>query len=169
IPAGEAANYAVVFSDNRIQQDMLPDLQKEYLSDMGISVMGDVIAILKHAKVVHSHNSRQRALLGNSSVGRTSPVSSALKSTPASRTVSHYINSTSYQPNPEPTGRMSMSSGMASRLGPKPATPKAVSVPVPKKRRVFPEHEGRYKISMPKGTTMKTKRILAQRGIQGSM
>lgn len=54
IPAGEAANYAVVFTDNRIQENMLPDLQKEYLTDMGIGIMGDVIAILKHAKTVHT-------------------------------------------------------------------------------------------------------------------
>ena len=33
-------------------------------------------------------------------------------------------------------------------------------VPVPKSRRVFPEHEGKYKITMPAGTTEKTKKIL---------
>ena len=54
IPAGEAANYAVVFTDNRIQKNMLLDLTKEYLNDMGVSMMGDVIAILKHAKAVHT-------------------------------------------------------------------------------------------------------------------
>ena len=54
IPAGDAANYAVIFTDNRIQESMLLDLQKEYLSDMGVTVMGDVIAILKHAKAVHT-------------------------------------------------------------------------------------------------------------------
>ena len=52
IPAGDAANYAVVFSDNRITRTMLMDLTKEYLNDMGISILGDVISILKHAKTV---------------------------------------------------------------------------------------------------------------------
>ena len=54
IPAGEAANHAVTFTNHRIQSDMLLDLNKDYLNEMGISMMGDVIAILKHAKSVHS-------------------------------------------------------------------------------------------------------------------
>ena len=54
IPAGEATNYAITFTDNRISPDMLLDLNKEYLNDMGITVLGDVIAILKHSKTVHA-------------------------------------------------------------------------------------------------------------------
>lgn len=54
IPPGEAVNYAVTFTDHRIQSTMLTDLNKEYLTEMGIKCMGDVIAILKQAKSVHS-------------------------------------------------------------------------------------------------------------------
>lgn len=54
IPPSDAGNYAVTFTQNRIQSDMMSDLTKEYLAEMGITVLGDVIAILKHARVVHT-------------------------------------------------------------------------------------------------------------------
>uniref|UniRef100_A0A8C3JI02 Uncharacterized protein n=1 Tax=Calidris pygmaea TaxID=425635 RepID=A0A8C3JI02_9CHAR len=53
IPPGPAVNYAVTFVDNRIQKTMLLDLTKELMKELGITVVGDVIAILKHAKVVY--------------------------------------------------------------------------------------------------------------------
>lgn len=52
IPASQAASYAVSFVDNRIERNMLGDLDKDYLREMGINVLGDIIAILKHAKKV---------------------------------------------------------------------------------------------------------------------
>ncbi|XP_078287172.1 uncharacterized protein C19orf47 homolog isoform X4 [Rhinoraja longicauda] len=53
IPAGPAVNYAVSFVDNRIQRNMLMDLTKDIMNELGITVVGDIIAILKHAKVVY--------------------------------------------------------------------------------------------------------------------
>ncbi|XP_062919604.1 uncharacterized protein C19orf47 homolog isoform X4 [Mobula hypostoma] len=53
IPAGPAVNYAVSFVDNRIQKNMLMDLTKDIMNELGITAVGDIIAILKHAKVVY--------------------------------------------------------------------------------------------------------------------
>lgn len=53
IPLGFDTKYALLFDENRIKMDMLMDLNKECLKDMGITAMGDIIAILKHASKTH--------------------------------------------------------------------------------------------------------------------
>lgn len=50
IPTKLSIQYAMTFVDNRISRAMLGDLTKEILKDMGITAIGDVISILKHAK-----------------------------------------------------------------------------------------------------------------------
>jgi len=42
------------------------------------------------------------------------------------------------------------------------STPLREEVPLQKKRRVLPEHEGRYKIKMPEGTSPKTAKLIAE-------
>ncbi|XP_063825286.1 uncharacterized protein C19orf47 [Ostrinia nubilalis] len=95
IPSDVAATYALTFTENRIQSDMLLDLNKEYLRDMGISRMGDVIAILRHAKQVHENTARDRVL--STTAPPKVPVAAVTgrstvtqPSSPASRMLEHY-------------------------------------------------------------------------------
>ncbi|XP_078671771.1 uncharacterized protein LOC144911570 isoform X4 [Branchiostoma floridae x Branchiostoma belcheri] len=84
IPAGPAASYAVTFADNRIQKTMLLDLSKEILNDMGIVVVGDVIAILKHAKTVAQQEQRDKVLqvsVGPQDPPRRKPAGTRMKRT----------------------------------------------------------------------------------------
>ncbi|KAL1388298.1 hypothetical protein pipiens_003235 [Culex pipiens pipiens] len=60
-----AAGYAHVFVENRFQMDMLMDLNKEYLREMG-TTMGDFIAILCHSKTVCNQSARDRVLSSQS-------------------------------------------------------------------------------------------------------
>ncbi|KAL4090947.1 hypothetical protein QTP88_025705 [Uroleucon formosanum] len=53
IPSFASSKYATIFYENRIQSNMLMDLDKDILKEMGITVVGDIIAILKHAKDVY--------------------------------------------------------------------------------------------------------------------
>ncbi|KAK7103895.1 uncharacterized protein C19orf47-like isoform X1 [Littorina saxatilis] len=126
IPAGDAAHYAVLFSDNRIQRGMLLDLTKEYLIDMGITRLGDVIAVLKHAKAVHSQDAKDKVLKG---AKFTSPASSASasplrRSTAASRMVGHHLAKTpdsgpmnQLPPKPQVTTNSAGKSSVFDRLG----------------------------------------------------
>ncbi|XP_072947477.1 uncharacterized protein [Epargyreus clarus] len=94
IPSDVSATYALTFAENRIQSDMLLDLNKEYLRDMGIVRMGDVIAILRHAKQVHESAARDKVL---STTAVKVPVAAVTgrstltqPSSPASRILEHY-------------------------------------------------------------------------------
>ncbi|CAF0956551.1 unnamed protein product [Brachionus calyciflorus] len=44
--------YANKFCENRIRFDMLSDIDKTLLNEMGITAIGDCLSILKHAKVI---------------------------------------------------------------------------------------------------------------------
>ncbi|MXQ88132.1 hypothetical protein E5288_WYG017142 [Bos mutus] len=46
IPPGPSFSYAVMFVDNRVQKSVLLDLNKEIMDELGVTVVGDTIAIL---------------------------------------------------------------------------------------------------------------------------
>ncbi|XP_029923630.1 uncharacterized protein C19orf47 homolog isoform X2 [Myripristis murdjan] len=175
IPAGLAVTYAVSFVDNRIQKTMLMDLSKEIMMDLGITVIGDIIAILKHAKQVYRQDMCKMATEAISS-GQTS-VQAELRrtaNTPATRMIANALSRDSPPSTParRPDNRLSVtvSNKQANRSG------KAVisqpadegnGLPAVKRRRVTAEMEGKYIINMPKGTTPRTRRILAQQAKKG--
>ncbi|XP_051935221.1 uncharacterized protein C19orf47 homolog isoform X4 [Hippocampus zosterae] len=156
IPAGLAVTYAVSFVDNRIQKNMLMDLSKDIMMDLGITVVGDIIAILKHAKVVHRQDMCKLATEAISS-GQTS-VKAELRrtaNTPATRMIANALSHDSPPTTParRPDNRLSVTvSNVQASKGSK----AAVSQPedegnelsAAKRRRVTAEMEGLKRTSV---------------------
>ncbi|XP_030377296.1 uncharacterized protein LOC115626161 [Scaptodrosophila lebanonensis] len=140
IPSPAAAGYAHIFVENRIQDDMLLDLNKEYLREMGITLMGDIIAILRHAKQVSDQHALDRVLITDAPIA-TDAASPTIKPALPPAFKSLAIS--------EPVDKASIAA-----KSPAPAKPA---------RRVLPEHEGKYKVKLPLGTTERSKQILAKR------
>ncbi|XP_073651975.1 uncharacterized protein C19orf47 homolog isoform X2 [Tursiops truncatus] len=187
IPPGPAVNYAVMFVDNRIQKSMLLDLNKEIMNELGVTVVGDIIAILKHAKVVHRQDMCKAATesvpcspsplpgeirRGASSGPRPTGLSSFLLAA-ASRMITNSLNRDSppgTPPRRPDTSTSKISVTVSNKMAAKSAKAAAAlarqeeeSLTGPtKRRRVTAEMEGKYIINMPKGTTARTRKILEQ-------
>ncbi|KAA0190560.1 hypothetical protein FBUS_02562, partial [Fasciolopsis buskii] len=52
VPPTVRKTYAQIFVDHRITDSVVADLEKDHLKDMGITVIGDIIAILKQCKKI---------------------------------------------------------------------------------------------------------------------
>ncbi|XP_055003990.1 uncharacterized protein C19orf47 homolog isoform X2 [Boleophthalmus pectinirostris] len=156
IPAGLAVTYAVSFVDNRIQKNMLMDLSKDIMMDLGITVVGDIIAILKHAKQVYRQDMCKMATEAISS-GQTS-VQAELRrtaNTPATRMIANALSHDSPPATPVRRGDNRLSVTVSNVPGNK--KNKAVvsqpadegkSVPAMKRRRVTAEMEGLKRTSV---------------------
>nr|XP_046171874.1 uncharacterized protein C19orf47 homolog isoform X2 [Oncorhynchus gorbuscha] len=175
IPAGLAVNYAVSFVDNRIQKSMLMDLSKEIMMDLGITVIGDIIAILKHAKQVYRQDMCKMATQAITS-GQSS-IQTELRrtaNTPATRMIANALSHDSPPTTPahHPDNRaisVTVSNKQAKSGKAVLSRPADDGNGLPaKRRRVTAEMEGKYIINMPKGTTARTARILAQQAKKGS-
>lgn len=68
IPGNVANEYAITFSQHRIRIDMLKEITKEILLDMGIKAMGDIIAILRHAKSICTQDELKTGATSSTSV-----------------------------------------------------------------------------------------------------
>ncbi|XP_052867839.1 uncharacterized protein C19orf47 homolog [Anopheles cruzii] len=142
IPNQAAATYAHVFVENRIQMDMLMDLNKEYLREMGITTMGDIIAILRHAKKVYEQSAREKVLSIPDS-DTTVPIAT-VSGTPNTVTLSNGKKA-----------EKTLTTRIVSSVG--------TTLHDVKPRRVLPEHEGKYKITLPSGSTVRSKEILEKK------
>ncbi|TDG45647.1 hypothetical protein AWZ03_007922 [Drosophila navojoa] len=141
IPSPAAASYAHIFVENRIQDDMLLDLNKEYLREMGITPMGDIIAILRHAKQVSDQHVLDKVL-----------ITDAPSPKPTAKT-KNLLSASAESPSSKPISAPTAVNTSANRSSP----------PTKPARRVLPEHEGKYKVTLPSGTTERSKQILAKR------
>lgn len=111
--------------------------------------MGDIIGILRHAKAVSDQAARDNILAENESV------KSVVKEPPVSSTVCNETNGTLSWIFPNNFLILARSVLVATSRRSEPVSKSAV-------RRVLPIHEGKYKVSLPKGTTKKTREILAK-------
>ncbi|EHB10694.1 hypothetical protein GW7_06275 [Heterocephalus glaber] len=166
-------NYAVVFVDNRIQKSMLLDLNKEIMNELGVTVVGDIIAILKHAKVVHCRDMCKAATESVPCSPRPLPAELSLGApSAASRMITNSLNRDSPPGTPtrQPdTSTSKISITVSNKMAVKSAKASALarreeeSLEVPTMRhQVTAEMERKYIINMPKGTIPLTRKILEQ-------
>ncbi|XP_034294208.1 uncharacterized protein C19orf47 homolog isoform X3 [Pantherophis guttatus] len=172
IPPGPAVNYAVTFVDNRIQKNMLMDLNKEIMNELGITIVGDIIAILKHAKVVYRQDMCKAAT--ESVASSQTVLQSELRrnaNTAATRMIANSLSRDSPPSTPvrrSDTSASKISITVSNKMAGKNTkaavcAPRAENATIPvKRRRVTAEMEGKYIVHMPKGTTPRTKKILEQ-------
>ncbi|KAG1672256.1 hypothetical protein GQR58_016059 [Nymphon striatum] len=139
LPIAVATNYAVIFTNHRIQKNMLADLNKEYLQEMGITTMGDIISILKMSKSV-SDQVRKCVLCSFSNIQRGPMI------TYSSMDARNLVLTP--RGKPDTISLKTSSQTIKSDL----------VVPFKKVRRVLPEQEGGYVIKMPNGNVRRTTR-----------
>ncbi|XP_024133778.1 uncharacterized protein C19orf47 homolog isoform X4 [Oryzias melastigma] len=156
IPASLAVTYAVSFVDHRIQKNMLMDLSKDIMMDLGITVIGDIIAILKHAKQVYRQDMCKMATEAISS-GQTSVQAELRKTanTPATRMIANALSHESPPATParRPDNRLcvTVSNTQANKnnkaVVSQPAD-EGNGLPAVKRRRVTAEMEGLKRTSV---------------------
>ncbi|XP_046997454.1 uncharacterized protein C19orf47-like [Schistocerca americana] len=162
---------------------MLLDLNREILKEMGITLIGDVIAILRHAKTVHDKRARERILAAQSSPQKSAsrgqkdgtetsvkarkhnaseesgkqPLSLAAQNEVVTvapkRCIAPVQSEIAVRQNGEEDTSMEVDDEI------KVITP--VQPPTKKARMVLPEHEGGYRITMSAGTTPRSRAILS--------
>lgn len=92
LPPDLSAKYAVMFTDHRIQKDMLGDLDRDILSDIGVVPVGDKMAILKHARFMSEQAKRDQSSKLLADGVKTLESRPNKGTSPAARMLNHEIN-----------------------------------------------------------------------------
>ena len=50
VPPEPATQYAKTFTENRLKASELPDFNMDLLKNLGITAIGDILSIIRHAK-----------------------------------------------------------------------------------------------------------------------
>ncbi|KAL3865616.1 hypothetical protein ACJMK2_042988 [Sinanodonta woodiana] len=149
IPVADAADYAVIFSDNRISKENLIDLNKDYLNDMDITIIGDVISILKHAKAVYMQESRDKEMKNVSSTTSQRRRNATVATLRISRDLSARLGISKTEEKTRTVVNLS--------------TMPRTEIPVAINSRVLPKYEGSYVITQPSRDTEKCSNSLKQK------
>lgn len=123
IPTQYVQSYVQKFTENRIRFDMLADLDRPLLNEMGIMAIGDCLSILKHAKIINAQiEEKNKADSGSTGTVATSVSSEAnakKRSDVAKRIIETYLSDPDAKPlneksNSNPSS--SLSADLISRL-----------------------------------------------------
>ncbi|XP_065833803.1 uncharacterized protein C19orf47-like [Oscarella lobularis] len=185
LPQSVAAEYAVVFNDNRMKFDMLADITKDILTEMGIRKMGDILAIVRHAKTVHTQEVRKR----EASLVKSSPLQKSvvtpLKQMPtggAAALPASRVSSKVEPVKPKPKLRIEQEKLPTSWLKPdvqlamvakqnrarKVIAPSSLSSIDSRTVKRRADDAGSYTIKMPQGLTNKTRQVLQRQAEKAS-
>jgi hypothetical protein len=129
VPSQYVNTYALKFSENRIRFDMLGDLDRPLLAEMGITAIGDCLSILKHAKAINARiEERRKEFTTTSLTPSLAESQQALKKRTevAKRIIETYLCDPDAKPLNEKSAQSSLSADLISRLnftnlGPSPA------------------------------------------------
>uniref|UniRef100_A0A914X7H2 SAM domain-containing protein n=1 Tax=Plectus sambesii TaxID=2011161 RepID=A0A914X7H2_9BILA len=157
IPTKLAVHYARLFVEQRIQKSMLPELDKPTLREIGITAIGDQIAILKQIKAFNEMETEKvtlNSLRADAVAKQRAKISAAGPSNAAARakTAAAALSSASATKKTIRLGRPPVSSGSETD---------GMNEPSPPKRgKIAPDFDVIYHVKMPVGTTPKTRQLL---------
>merc|ERR1711981_18947 len=94
------------------------DLNKEYLKDLEITVLGDVIAVLRHAKTVQQKRTTEKVLMPENGSKPQGSSSRIVIKPPTEQRIIKTLTTPPKQSEPKVTAKIPVKTTLTSRLGP---------------------------------------------------